>query len=47
MTYKENVSDVRMKPAVTILREPKEYGVDTFGYDPLMDIIEDDLILKG
>lgn len=36
LTYKENVPDIRESPAKGIIKELREYGVDVFGYDPLL-----------
>jgi UDPglucose 6-dehydrogenase/UDP-N-acetyl-D-galactosamine dehydrogenase len=35
-TYKENVSDTRESPVRDIIRELREYGVNVYGYDPLI-----------
>src|SRR5689334_8917209 len=35
MTFKENVSDIRNSKVADILRELKEFGVETFVHDPL------------
>ncbi|GAH73518.1 unnamed protein product, partial [marine sediment metagenome] len=40
LTYKENVADTRQTPAKDIIKELKEYGVDIYGYDPLLSDIE-------
>jgi UDP-N-acetyl-D-galactosamine dehydrogenase len=40
LTYKENVPDTRETPLKELVRELKEYGVDTYGYDPILDITE-------
>jgi UDPglucose 6-dehydrogenase/UDP-N-acetyl-D-galactosamine dehydrogenase len=37
LTYKENVPDTRETPVVEMLKELKEYGVETIGYDPVLD----------
>ncbi len=37
LTYKENVADIRETPVKEIIKELREYGVDIFGYDPLLD----------
>ena len=37
LTYKENVVDTRETPAKEIIKELKEYGVEIFGYDALLD----------
>lgn len=36
LTYKENVPDTRESPVREIVRELKEFGVDVYGYDPLL-----------
>jgi UDP-N-acetyl-D-glucosamine/UDP-N-acetyl-D-galactosamine dehydrogenase len=35
-TYKENVADTRETPVREIIKELREYGVDLYGYDPLV-----------
>ena len=40
LTYKENVPDTRETPVVSLIRELKGYGVNIFGYDPMLDDIE-------
>ena len=40
LTYKESVADTRETPLMQVIKELKEYGVDTFGYDPMLDIAE-------
>lgn len=40
LTYKENVPDTRETPVRGIIKELKEYGVDIYGYDPLLNDIE-------
>lgn len=37
LTYKENVADTRETPMKQLIKELEEYGVDTYGYDPLLD----------
>jgi UDP-N-acetyl-D-mannosaminuronate dehydrogenase len=34
LTYKEDVPDTRESPAVGIVEELKEFGVEVYGYDP-------------
>ena len=46
LTYKENVADTRQTPVKEIIKELKEYGVEMFGYDPLLDDIEDEFGIK-
>lgn len=36
LTYKENVPDVRESPVEDMIRELKVFGVDLYGYDPLL-----------
>ena len=36
LTYKENVADTRESPAHGIIKELKEYGVNVYGFDPLL-----------
>jgi UDP-N-acetyl-D-glucosamine/UDP-N-acetyl-D-galactosamine dehydrogenase len=36
LTYKENVSDTRETPVKEVIKELQEYGVDTYGYDPVL-----------
>lgn len=40
LTYKENVADTRETPLKQVIKELKEYGVDTLGYDPMLEISE-------
>ncbi len=40
LTYKQDVADVRETPAKEIIKSLKEYGVQIFGYDPLLDDIQ-------
>jgi len=42
LTYKENVPDIRETPVRDIIKELKEYGVEIYGYDPLLDDVEDE-----
>jgi len=46
LTYKENVADTRETPVKVIIKELKEYGVEIFGYDPLLDNMKDDFGIK-
>ena len=34
--YKENVADTRESPIREMVKELKEFGVDVYGYDPLL-----------
>jgi UDPglucose 6-dehydrogenase/UDP-N-acetyl-D-galactosamine dehydrogenase len=36
LTYKENVPDTRETPVKEMVKELKEFGVDVYGYDPLL-----------
>ena len=36
LTYKENVPDTRESPVKEMVKELKEFGVDVYGYDPLL-----------
>ena len=36
LTYKENVADTRESPVKEMVKELKEFGVDIYGYDPLL-----------
>ena len=36
LTYKENVADTRESPIREMVEELKEFGIDVFGYDPLL-----------
>ena len=36
LTYKENVPDTRESPVREIVKELKEFGVEAYGYDPLL-----------
>jgi UDPglucose 6-dehydrogenase/UDP-N-acetyl-D-galactosamine dehydrogenase len=38
LTYKENVSDIRETPVRRLIKELKEYGIEIFGYDPLLSM---------
>jgi UDP-N-acetyl-D-galactosamine dehydrogenase len=40
LAYKENVADDREAPAQGMIREFREYGVEPYGYDPLLSNIE-------
>ena len=37
LTYKKNVSDTRESPVKEMIKELKEYEVEIFGYDPLLN----------
>lgn len=47
LTYKENVPDTRETPVRGIIKELKEYGVDIYGYDPLLNDIEHEFGIKS
>jgi UDPglucose 6-dehydrogenase/UDP-N-acetyl-D-galactosamine dehydrogenase len=36
LTYKENVPDTRESPVKVMVKELKEFGIDIYGYDPLL-----------
>jgi UDP-N-acetyl-D-galactosamine dehydrogenase len=36
LTYKENVSDIRESPVREMINELKEFGIEIYGYDPLL-----------
>ena len=36
LTYKENVLDTRESPLKEMVKELKEFGVEAYGYDPLL-----------
>jgi UDPglucose 6-dehydrogenase/UDP-N-acetyl-D-galactosamine dehydrogenase len=36
LTHKENVPDTRESPVREIVKELKEFGVEIYGYDPLL-----------
>jgi UDP-N-acetyl-D-galactosamine dehydrogenase len=40
LTYKENVPDTRETPAKELIKELIEYGVDVYGYDPMLAVKE-------
>jgi len=46
LTYKENVPDTRESPVKGIVKELKEFGVKIYGYDPLLDNIEDEFAVN-
>ena len=46
LTYKENVPDIRETPARAVIEELREYGVDVYGYDPILDGIEGEFGVK-
>lgn len=46
LTYKENVADTRETPAKELIKEFREYGVEIYGCDPLLDDIEQEFGIK-
>jgi len=46
LTYKENVDDIRETPAREIIKGLREYGVEIFGYEPLLGNIGDEFGIK-
>jgi UDP-N-acetyl-D-galactosamine dehydrogenase len=46
LTYKENVADTRETPLKQVIKELKEFGIDTYGYDPMLDNGEDEFGIK-
>ena len=40
LTYKENVPDTRQSPVKEMVKELKEFGIDVYGYDPLLSRAE-------
>lgn len=46
LAYKENVADTRETPVKEIVKELKEFGVEIYGYDPLLDNIEQEFGIK-
>jgi UDP-N-acetyl-D-galactosamine dehydrogenase len=36
LTYKENVADIRETPVMGIIKELREFGIEIFGFDPLL-----------
>ncbi|GAG97740.1 unnamed protein product, partial [marine sediment metagenome] len=47
LTYKENVIDARESPVKQVIRELKEYGVEIWGYDPLLSDIKSEFRVKA
>lgn len=39
LTYKENVADIRESPVGEMAQELKEFGIDVYGYDPLLSSV--------
>jgi len=46
LTYKEDVGDTRETPVKEIIKELKEFGVEIYGYDPLLDDIGGEFGIK-
>jgi UDP-N-acetyl-D-glucosamine/UDP-N-acetyl-D-galactosamine dehydrogenase len=46
LTYKENVEDSRETPVRDVIKELCEYGVDVYGYDPLVKNGEEEFGIK-
>ena len=36
LTYKENIPDTRESPVREIVKELKKFGIEVYGYDPLL-----------
>ncbi len=47
LTYKENVADIRETPVKELIKQLKDYGLEIFGYDPLLDNIEGEFGIKA
>ena len=47
LTYKENVPDVRETPVKQMIKELREYHVDVYGYDPLLENVETEFGIKS
>jgi UDPglucose 6-dehydrogenase/UDP-N-acetyl-D-galactosamine dehydrogenase len=47
LTYKEGVSDTRETPARGIISELRGFGVDLYGYDPMLTKIEEEFGIKA
>ena len=46
LTYKQNVADTRDTPAKEVIKELQEFGVNIYGYDPLLNDIEGEFEIK-
>jgi UDPglucose 6-dehydrogenase/UDP-N-acetyl-D-galactosamine dehydrogenase len=46
LTYKEDVPDTRETPAKKIINELREYGIDLYGYDPLIKELSKEFGIK-
>jgi UDPglucose 6-dehydrogenase/UDP-N-acetyl-D-galactosamine dehydrogenase len=47
LTYKENVADTRETPVKEMIKELKEFGVDIYGYDPLLSSIAQEFGIRA
>ena len=47
LTYKENVADTRESPVKGIIAALRNSGAEVYGYDPLLDDIEDEFKVKA
>ncbi|MCJ7791175.1 MAG: nucleotide sugar dehydrogenase, partial [Dehalococcoidia bacterium] len=47
LAYKENVADIRETPVKEMVKELKEFGVEVYGYDPLLDGIEHEFGIRA
>jgi len=47
LTYKENVADIRETPAKDMIEGLRQYGVETLGYDPQLDNIEEEFKIEA
>jgi UDP-N-acetyl-D-galactosamine dehydrogenase len=46
LTYKENVRDTRESPVKAMIKELKGFGVEVYGYDPLLNNIGEEFAIK-
>jgi UDPglucose 6-dehydrogenase/UDP-N-acetyl-D-galactosamine dehydrogenase len=46
LTYKENVSDTRESPVTAMIKELREFGIEVYGFDPLLDDIKSEFTIK-
>jgi UDP-N-acetyl-D-galactosamine dehydrogenase len=47
LTYKEDVGDTRETPIKNTIRELEKYGVELYGYDPLLNNVEQEFGVKA
>ena len=47
LAYKQDVADTRESPAGKIINRLREYGVEIFGYDPLLDDIKGEFAIES